>query len=301
MRLRHMEIFEAIRRTGSLTDAAASLHVSQPAASKLLANAEAQLGFRLFDRVKGRLQATAEAEVLAPQIARLHSELTSVRRLALNLRQGQQGHLRVGCSPALGLGLLPAVVREVQQDQPHVTFDLRTHHSDELITGLLTRELDMIFTFDRSLHPGVKRMDIGHTELVHIGLPGPAGIKQLSDLQHRDFIALDARDPSGAALQQALVEAGVEVKIVAQAQTHYVAYALAEAGCGEAVVDLITGRAMLRPGMMLSRMAPRITLPISAMVGSATPLSKLHESFIDRVQAACRAGEFEEGATHLQR
>ena len=50
MRLRHIEIFEAIRRTGSLTEAAAALHISQPAASKLLAHAEAQLGFKLFER-----------------------------------------------------------------------------------------------------------------------------------------------------------------------------------------------------------------------------------------------------------
>ena len=41
MRLRHIEIFEAIRRTGSLTQAAAALHITQPAASKLLASAEA--------------------------------------------------------------------------------------------------------------------------------------------------------------------------------------------------------------------------------------------------------------------
>ena len=71
MRLRHIEIFDAIWRTGSLTEAAETLHVSQPAASKLLANAEAQLGFKLFERVKGRLRATREAEVLAPQVARL--------------------------------------------------------------------------------------------------------------------------------------------------------------------------------------------------------------------------------------
>ncbi|WP_154582145.1 LysR family transcriptional regulator, partial [Bordetella pertussis] len=85
MRLRHIEIFEAIRRTGSLTEAAAALHISQPAASKLLAHAEAQLGFKLFERVKGRLVATREAEILAPEVARLNQDLGSVRRLAASL------------------------------------------------------------------------------------------------------------------------------------------------------------------------------------------------------------------------
>ena len=300
MRLRHMEIFEAIRRTGSLTDAAALLHVSQPAASKLLANAEAQLGFKLFERVKGRLVATPEADILAPQIARLNAELTQVRRLASNLQHGRQGHLRVGCSPALGLSLVPDVVRTMQVSQPHVTFDLRTHHSDELVSGLLTRELDVILTFDQATHPGIKRLTIGSTELVHIGRPGAPGIKPLSALHDRPFIGLDPRDAAGAALHQHMTAAGIAPRLVAQAQTHYVAYGLAQAGCGETMTDLITGRAMLRPGMMLSRTAPRIPLTISAMVASAVALSQLHENFLHHVSVAITASAMAEEKMNIQ-
>lgn len=299
MRLRHMEVFEAIRRTGSLTDAAELLHVSQPAASKLLANAEAQLGFKLFERIKGRLVATAEADVLAPQIARLHAELTRVRQLAANLQHGRQGHLRVGCSPALGLGLVPGVVQRLQSDQPHVTFDLRTHHSDELVTGLLTRDLDIILTFDEADHPGIKKWEIGTTPLVHVGRKGKFGIKPLSALHGRPFVGLDPRDAAGAALHQHMAAAGVAPQLVAQAQTHYVAYALAQAGCGETITDLVTGRAMLGPGMMLSRTVPEINIRISAMVASAAPLSQLHEMFIAGVSQACTAAAMKEDETNL--
>ena len=135
MRLRHIEIFEAIRRTGSLTEAAAALHISQPAASKLLAHAEAQLGFKLFERVKGRLVATREAEILTPEVARLNQDLNSVRRLAASLRDRPHGHLRLGSAPALGLGLLPGVVRASRDAHPGVTFDLHTYHSAELVQG----------------------------------------------------------------------------------------------------------------------------------------------------------------------
>src|SRR5690606_40300421 len=68
-----------------------SLHISQPAASKLLAHAEAQLGFKLFERVKGRLVATREAEILTPEVARLNQDLNSVRRLAASLRDRPNG------------------------------------------------------------------------------------------------------------------------------------------------------------------------------------------------------------------
>ena len=53
MRLRHIEIFHAIYTTGSITNAAKLLHVSQPSVSKVLSHAEYQLGFKLFERIKG--------------------------------------------------------------------------------------------------------------------------------------------------------------------------------------------------------------------------------------------------------
>lgn len=300
MRLRHIEIFDAIWRTGSLTEAAEALHVSQPAASKLLANAEAQLGFKLFERVKGRLRATREAEVLAPQVARLQQELTNVRRLAYSLKHSHQGHLRIGSTPALGLGLLPSVVRHSQRTHPHVTFDLHTHHSGELVEGLLARELDLIVTFDRNEYPGLRRIPVGRTELVYMTRRHKPGPMKLRDLPKRDFIALEARDPSGLLLQQAMDAEGLSMNIIAQVQTHYVACALVEAGCGDTIVDLITGRAMLRPGLTLCRLAPRIEVPISVMVHADDPLSAQPQTFIDKLSTACRQILLPDGQDSLQ-
>ena len=312
MRLRHIEIFEAIRRTGSLTEAAAALHISQPAASKLLAHAESQLGFKLFDRVKGRLVATREAEILTPEIARLSQDLSSVRRLASNLRDRPHGHLRLGCAPALGLGLLPGVVRDSRNAQPGITFDIHTHHSAELVQGLLTRELDLAITFDTNDYPGLTRMGLGHTELVHLSRKPGNGPMRLSELSAASgaaasgvaasgvaasgvaasadtLIVLDAGDASGALLQLALDAQGLAPQVAIQVQTHYVACALVDAGCGDAIVDAITARAMLRPGMNLRRLEPALRVPISIMTRNQDPLSALHRDLIERLRAACAA------------
>lgn len=312
MRLRHIEIFEAIRRTGSLTEAAAALHISQPAASKLLAHAESQLGFKLFDRVKGRLVATREAEILTPEIARLSQDLSSVRRLASNLRDRPNGHLRLGCAPALGLGLLPGVVRDSRDAQPGITFDIHTHHSAELVQGLLTRELDLAITFDTNDYPGLTRMGLGHTELVHLSrraAPGPLRLSELSEARGVEtsgaaasgagatgsptaadtLIVLDASDASGALLQLALDAQGLAPQVAIQVQTHYVACALVDAGCGDAIVDAITAQAMLRPGMTLRRLEPALRVPISIMTRNQDPLSALHRDLIERLRAACAA------------
>lgn len=288
MRLRHIEIFEAIRRTGSLTEAAAALHISQPAASKLLAHAEAQLGFKLFERVKGRLVATREAEILTPEVARLNQDLNSVRRLAASLRDRPHGHLRLGSAPALGLGLLPGVVRASRDAHPGVTFDLHTYHSAELVQGLLTRELDAIVTFDTNDYPGLTRIGLGQTELVHLSLDPGTGPLRLADLPpDHALIVLDARDAAGALLQLALDAQGVEVNPAIQVKTHYMACALVEAGCGDAIVNAITASALLRPGMHLRRLEPALRVPISIMMRNQDPMSALHRDLIERLRAAC--------------
>ena len=62
MRLRHIEVFHAIMQAGSVSGAAQLLHISQPAVTKVLQHAELQLGLQLFDRVRGKLVPTPEAQ-----------------------------------------------------------------------------------------------------------------------------------------------------------------------------------------------------------------------------------------------
>ena len=110
MRLRHIEVFHAIMRTGSLSKAAELLCVSQPAVSKVLAHAERSAGLTLFNRVHGRLQPTREAELLFSETQKLQANLDSIRDLARNLALQPEGHLRIGCLPSLGLSLIPPAV-----------------------------------------------------------------------------------------------------------------------------------------------------------------------------------------------
>ena len=287
MRLQHIDLIDAILRTGSLTEAAESLNVSQPAASKMLANAEIRLGYKLFERIKGRLHPTREATLLAPQIARVRHELVSLRSLAENLKREQKGHLRVGGTPAVGLGLLPTVIRRVQALQPGITFSLNTYHSSELAAGLQARQLDIVVTFDSTERPGIRRIPLGHTELVMVSRKVHKNPLPLAEIPREPFIALEQTDPSGHVLQEALDAQGLKIQFTAQVQTHYVACAMVEAGCGNTIVDLITARAMLRPGLFINRLSPPLTVPISAMAHATDPLSTQHKLLLDILKETC--------------
>lgn len=115
MRLRHIEVFHAVYTTGSITSAARMLYVSQPSVSKVLAHAESQLGFALFERNRGKLTPTAEADMLFDEVDKIYRQLFTVRRKAENIRQHRAGVVDIAVTPALGLSgyqtLLPGFAK----------------------------------------------------------------------------------------------------------------------------------------------------------------------------------------------
>src|SRR3546814_2837607 len=78
MNLRQLEAFRAVMVTRSITQAAQSMHLSQPAVSKLIADLEYAIGFKLFVRSKGSaLTVTPEAEYFYHEVERRSEEHTS--------------------------------------------------------------------------------------------------------------------------------------------------------------------------------------------------------------------------------
>ena len=86
MRLRQIEVFHAVYSTGTMTGAAAMLNVSQPSVSKVLAHAEQQLGYLLFDRIKGKLVPTPEAHRLFAHVATVYRDVDRLRHVAASLK-----------------------------------------------------------------------------------------------------------------------------------------------------------------------------------------------------------------------
>jgi hypothetical protein len=95
MRLRQIEVFHAVYSCGSITQAAKILNVSQPSVSKVLAHAEQQLGYVLFERLRGKLVPTPEANVLFAHAAEVAASLDRLRQVAGNLQGMEQGRIRL--------------------------------------------------------------------------------------------------------------------------------------------------------------------------------------------------------------
>ncbi len=108
--VKHIQAIHAVILAGSVTGAAERLHVTQPALSNRLRDAEERLGFELFERRAGRLVANANALLLFDEIERSFVGLQHINSLFDRIRQQRRRRLSIACTPAFAAAVLPRVL-----------------------------------------------------------------------------------------------------------------------------------------------------------------------------------------------
>ncbi|CRL46100.1 DNA-binding transcriptional regulator LysR [Sodalis glossinidius str. 'morsitans'] len=123
----------------------------------MLAHAEQQLGFALFDRLPSSLQPTPRAQRLMPEIEQLYLHLQRIDQLAQRLREPQPQQLRIGAVHAMGQVFMAQVLMDYRRLAPPLSaeVELVTGHQDTLCQDLLAERLDLVLAFGQSVAPGL--------------------------------------------------------------------------------------------------------------------------------------------------
>lgn len=286
MRLRHIEILLAIMRAGTISRAAEQLCISQPAMSKALAQTEHALGFPLFRRAHNRLVPTREAEILFAESHKLQSNIDSLRNLARNLAFQPQGYLRVGCLPSFGVGLIPEVVQQFHLSHPEVSLRIQTRHTSELITALFSRDLDIGLAVEPPSSPGITAIELGRSALVCVGPPEDASQEPISieEVVTRNWISIGSVDPLGEFIQRELETRSLDGHMASiEAQTWYVARALAARGVGRTLIDELSARTGA-DSVSIRPVLPSLSIGVYALWRDGELESPIGKAFVDVLQ-----------------
>ena len=294
MRLRHIEVFNAVMLTGSVSGAARLINVTQPAVSRILQHAELQLGFALFQRTKGRLTATSEALTLYPHIERLFTQLDEVQRLAANLKTGDSAReLRILTVLALSYEILPHAIKLFRVKHDDVPITVRALHSPQIVSALALQEADVGFLFSPVTHSALAQEHLADGRMVCVAPKGmltarllKRGSVGLSDLLKVDVIGLEVHDPVGRSLNQACREAGVGLEFKIVVQTYHSALALAHHGLGVALIDTCTAASADLTRVDVLALDPLIPVPIKALLPAGKPGSVAVRAFVRCFQQA---------------
>jgi DNA-binding transcriptional LysR family regulator len=282
--LRHIEVFHAVYTAGSVSGGAKILNVSQPSVTKVLKHAETILGFPLFDRTKGRLVATADADALFSEVSEIQSRVYALRQASKNLRQGRGSNIRLSVLPSLGLAVIPSAVEKFLKSYEGVFFDLQTVHHSDMVPRLYERETDIVISYEVPPSAPVSNQWIGEGEMVLLyreeEMPDAPRRLPLSALSGKPFISPMRSGPLGVLLAAELDSLDLSMDEVLSVRTFFVAAELVKAGVGWTIVDNFTAQAMVAPGISFRPLQPAITFDIHAIYLQDRPLSPTALAFL---------------------
>lgn len=282
--LRQVEIFYAVMRAGSITEAARVLNVTQPAVSVALKQLESRLRMPLFDRVGGRLRPTPEAKALMPDVAEIFGRIGAVERMSQDLAAGARGVLSIAATPPLCDGFVAKAVATFVAQRPGVKVSLHSMPTPVVLDRVANREVDLGIGYEPFTTAAVRveeilRAGIGCILPARHPLARRMAIR-LRDLEPYPVITYLPQTLLRPLIDRVVGEKRASLRIVVETGLSSTANLLAFHGAGIALVEtaLFTARPM--PGFVARPLEPRIELKGLLLRPRQAHVSKVLTDFI---------------------
>jgi DNA-binding transcriptional LysR family regulator len=284
--LHQLTVFQRVARTGSFTQAAAELLLSQPVVSRTIGEIERKLGAALFTRTTRSVDLTAaggEFLTIAEDVLRTY-------RLGLDrfaaYRAGERGQVRIAALPSVAAVVLPAIVAGFLAQHPGVTLHLLDGTTREVLDHLRSGAADLAVTDQSPASAGLSVHPLVDDRVVAVL---PAGHRHAaraklswSDLAAERFIAFSADSSVRRLTDLGFAQAGVQPETLVDTRTVATAGGMIAAGLGvsampELVLPLLSfTRLITRP---LGN--PAITRKLAVHLRSDESLSPAAQRFAD--------------------
>ncbi len=206
LKLTHMRMIVALEETGQVSSAAHVLNVSQPAASRMIAEMEDLLGVPLCRRLPRGIELTDYGLALARRARSMLLELREIDREIADLKSGKGGAVFMGVVTAPAIGLAVPAIRKMRQAFPRIEISVQIDTSSVLARELLASRHDLIIgRIPDDLNPRLFDARVIGTEkaclIVRRGHPlaGGRGV-ELEQLTGYDWVF----QPSGSLLRRTI-------------------------------------------------------------------------------------------------
>ena len=282
--VRSLDLLRVSIETRSVTATAERLHVSQPAVSKAIQQAEQRLGFPLFMRERGRLVPTVDARVLLPEIIRALAAIESVSRLAEDLQGLKTGLISVAATPVLANTLASSAIGRFRALLTGVQVKIQTMFNHEVVEAVADHRVDLGLVLTPVEDSHTLAHDICAAELQCI-MPRSHALGRFKtvapcDLAPFPLISFNRHEPIGAVIENFFRAAGVRRAIAVEVNQSGTACALVEAGAGIAIVDEFTTLSGIPKHLVVRPLQPAGRIAARLLVAADRPLSRHADAFV---------------------
>jgi len=143
MDIPNLNAFVAVADSGSFSEAADQLYLTQPAVSKRVSALEIELDIQLFDRIGRKVTLTEAGTALLSRARTIIQQVEDSKRAIQNLSGHIAGKLSIGTSHHIGLHRLPPVLRAFTSKYPEVELDLHFMDSEEACHAIEHGDLEL--------------------------------------------------------------------------------------------------------------------------------------------------------------
>jgi DNA-binding transcriptional LysR family regulator len=279
LQFRQIQAFHTIMDTGTVTQAAKRLGISQPGVSNLISSLEHELGFALFIRLSGRLHPTPEAQRLMGSTETVIASFEHLTRKAKAIRTQDAGTLDVSALPELSMVFLPDQIQHFVQDKKDINISFQTRSSvmtQELVSGHLTEI-------------GVAEAPIGHDNLAgevfsyecFCVIPkGHPLVHTPEDLDGEPLVTLGAGHMTYHRLQEAFAANNCVWNNQYQTRLFHTALKFIHNGLGIGLIDPFTITSQNMGNLVAKKFKPTVKFDLAIIWATDKPISIVGQSFI---------------------
>jgi DNA-binding transcriptional LysR family regulator len=298
MNIKALKAFRFIVVNGSLAAAAKSLHLSQPAVSRLISLLEHETKLQLFYRTRRRLTLTPEGEAFYRQAEHLLMGFDEIPRIINDIKAKTGGHFRLVTAPRIGQGLVSPTLALMQREAPGVRCIVDIQSRFDLENRIGTQRYDLGIV---SLPVSHSLIDIDNKPLLRVRaealLPEdhPLARKAMltaTDLAPHPMLGLWPNQIWRQQVDDFFRSGGAVPTYTGETRSSLLACQMVRDGAGIAVLDRICAQAIDLSGLTLRPIEPERWISFGYIQQRGSMLSKHALHFLDclnRVVAKLRA------------
>ncbi|WP_019447664.1 LysR substrate-binding domain-containing protein [Cupriavidus sp. BIS7] len=198
MKLQQLRVMLAVAEHGSIHEASRTLHISQPALSKSIADLERELGVTLLARSARGVSLTAYGRAILKRARVVEQELRYAVEDIESIRGHAEAELNIGFTPVAANARLTEAMSAFRQRFPHVTLRAFEMRPQQIQEGLREGRLDLGLVSTNSA-PCTTALQWEHMFSVGMKLAVRAGhplrhVRHIHALLDADWLVLDPVD-----------------------------------------------------------------------------------------------------------
>lgn len=146
MELRHLRYFITVAEELNFSKAALRLYTAQPSLSQQIKDLEEDVGVRLLNRTKRKVELTEEGAVFLEQARLTLAQADKAVAMARQVSKAKQQLLRIGFVPVAEMKIFPYVLPNLRVQNPDLKIELFNLNNLEQIRAMKKGELDISFS-----------------------------------------------------------------------------------------------------------------------------------------------------------